>query len=175
MKPFNVLSPGIFFDENIVHTTIKSFAHLFNNVSPKHKRRIKMIFVEEAEFIPKLKALLRFSGLENANIVIDRSVIDGVEGAYNDASIFLFPGIPSCNKIIPEALSFGLPILTFDTPSCKEYLDKSCSMLVRKQKYSDQSEEFAEMMEMLYFDPQVQQLMAKGAAHKFSTELSWSI
>ncbi len=173
MKPFFVLSPGNFFDEKNTSTTIKSFAELFNRVSPKHQKRLKLIFIEEDSHISRLNELLAKERLGNASVIINRFVVEEVEAAYLDASIFLFTGTPN-EKIIPEALSFGLPVLTFEDPSLKQYLDNTCSMLVKNSFSNNVHEHFADLLEMLYFDPEVRKLLAKGAISKYNKELSWN-
>lgn len=175
MQSFLVLSPGSFINEAGVEITIKSFARLYHKMTPKHQKRLKLVFIEEAKQISILEGQLSRNALDGVFQIINREEVSKVEKVYQQASLFLFPTRMKINKIIPEALSFGLPILTYEYPDVRTYLDNTCSILVRQQKHSDEYLIFADMLEMLYYDPEVRKLLARGAAYKYENELNWGL
>lgn len=172
MKPFFVLAPGRFMNEPGINVTIKSFSSLYHNVTPKHQRRLRLIIIEAEDQIPLLRQQLsaeRFS--DEVVHIVSRQDIENAEAAYQNASLFFLPIDIDGYKVIPEALSFGLPVLTFDNPNIKTLLDNTCSMLVRSRSVSNAHEEFSRMLEMLYFDPEVRKILSKGAMDKYAREL----
>jgi len=173
MTPFIVLSPGRFVDQSGVEIAITTFANLYHDLTPKHQRKIKLIIIEEADEIVHLEKQITKLRLQNSVEIICRSEMDNVETAYETASVFLFPAMVYSNKIIPEAMSFGLPILTYENPDFKEVLDHTCSMLVDKRYKYRGEDEFFNYLEMLYFDPEVRKILAKGASFKYERELNW--
>jgi len=110
MNPFMVLSPGHFINIHGVELTIRSFATVYHKVSPKHQRRLKLVIIEEEAQIPELKRQLKKEKLGKAVEIIKRQNVEQTEAAYKNASLFLFPTLMDGYKIIPEALSFGLPV-----------------------------------------------------------------
>jgi len=167
MKSFLVLAPGRFMNEPGVELAIKSFAQLYNNVTPKHQRRLNLVIIEEESHIPILQNQLSREPFGNAVRIISRRDIENTEIAYQSASLFLLPIKMDGYKVIPEALSFGLPILTYENPSNKTLLDNTCSMLVGRRSKDNPYEEFSRLLEMLYFDPEVRKILARGAIQKY--------
>ncbi len=173
MTPFVVLSPGRFVDQTGVEIAICTFANLYHDLTPKHQKKIKLVIIEEADEIVHLEKQIAKENLKNAVNIIHRSDMDNVEAAYENASVFLFPAMVYSHKIIPEAMSFGLPILTYENPDFKDILDYTCSMLVDKRYNYRGEDEFFNYLEMLYFDPEVRKILARGAMDKYENEMNW--
>jgi len=65
--------------------------------------------------------------------------IDDIRLVYSDADIVLLPSYrEGLSRVLIEAASSGLPIITTDTPGCREVVDNSINgFLVKKQSSSD--------------------------------------
>ena len=173
MTPFYVLSPGRFIDRKGIDIAIKSFSNLYHNVTPKHQKRLRLIIIDEAENFNQLKSTLQKENIEDSVKIVNRINAAEAESVYKSASLFLFPSVHSGYKLICEALSYNLPVLTFQCSDVKDILDSSCSMLMNSQKDERAYEGFSKMLEMLYFDPEVRKILAKGAQNRHEAELSW--
>ena len=175
MIPFNVLSPGGFIDEQNAIIALNAFARFYHTVTPKHQRRIKLIIVDEEDNILTLHGTIQTLKIEKAVELIPRYAVERVEGAYRKSDVFLFPSQRSISKVIPEALSYGLPILTIDNDEVRNYIDKTCGMTVRRIKQQQLPAALANMLQMLYFDPEVRKILHKGAKRKYRNHFSWGV
>lgn len=174
MKTFLVLSPGGFINKHGIEITLKSFSCLYNSVTPKHQRRLRLCIIEEEGKFLELRKLIISADLEKVVNIINRAEVEDVITAYQNAALFLYPAMEYGLKLIPEALSFGLPILTFEHPDLNVILDNTCSMLV-KNDHSFGYEKFTTILEMLYFDPEVRKVLSRGAKVKYRNELKWGM
>ncbi len=172
MKPFLVLSPGGFINRTSIQITLKSFSCLYNSVTPKHQKRLQLNIIEEKERFPELRKLINNEKLDHAVSIIERADVENVIIAYENATVFLFPSFEYGLKLIPEALSFGLPVLTYEHKDLNNILDNTCSMLVKRDQ-SLRFEKFTSILEMLYFDPEVRKILSQGARMKYQRELEW--
>ena len=173
LKPIIVLSPGSFIDKKSIDVAIKSFANLYHRLTPKHQRRLTLCIIEEEEDVPFLNRKLEEENIQAVSKIINRNDINNTELAYKSASVFLFPSKDSGYKIIQEALSFGLTILTFEHEDTKKELDSSCSILIRQSEEGREYETFSKKLEMLYFDQEVLEILKKGAQVKFEKLYNW--
>lgn len=173
MTPFIVLSPGRFVDPLGIEIAIQAFSDLFQSLSPKHQRKSRLIIIEEENEIEITEKLLDAQNLKKSAGIIRREDIDQVKIAYTSASLFLFPVEKYAVKIIPEALSFGLPVLTYENSDLKPILDKTCSMLVDNRLRNQSVELYTNFLEILYFDPEVRKILSRGAINKYENELNW--
>ena len=173
MTPFHVLSPGGFISEQGSEIAIQAFSRLYHSITPKHQRQIHLILVDEKKAIQRLNHKINTSGIGKAVRFIERENTDEVVAAYEEASVFLFPASNSLHRIIPEALSYGLPVITIEHEEMKAYIDATCGMLVRKLAFDQTIAEFTNMMKMLYFDPEVRKILKKGAKTKYLNHFSW--
>ena len=128
MKSLEVLTPGVFFDKLSLQIAIASFANFYHNVSPKHQKRLHLIVIEEADYISYTTQQAQIESIGKVLKIINREDVSEVIDAYKSADVFLLPSKNSIIKLISEALSFGLPVLSYEHRDTKVMLDPGCSM-----------------------------------------------
>lgn len=175
MNPFYLLSPGDFIDEQCAHVTFESFAKLYHSVTPKHQRRIKLLLIDESAYFSNHLDHLKQLKIDHAIELIPRDDVPRVEKAYRMASVFLLPTTNSIHQVVPEALSFGLPVLSYENDQISNYIDSTCGMLIRKRNRNQMIEAFCRILGILYFDPEVLKVMQKGAKRKHRNHFSWGV
>ncbi len=175
MNPFFVLAPGDFLDHRNARLAIEAFARVYRTLTPKHQRRMRLIIIDEDENHSKHLHLARKLKAEGALQVVSRFDAEQAERAYQQASVFFCATDQSLASIIPEALSYGLPILSTANAQIKDYIDNTCGMIVEKRSESQLIEGFSRMFSMLYFDPEVRKILQKGAKRKYRNHFCWGV
>ncbi|MEL6863663.1 MAG: glycosyltransferase [Bacteroidota bacterium] len=173
MVPFNVVSLGGFLSRGELSIVCESFANFYRGVTSKHQRRsvLNIIDIEdhrswlfdevqELDILPALNIISSSNRMEIIKI-------------YQQASVLVLPIERTVGKIIPEALAFGIPVVCFDSENMREYLDQTCAMFVRPQKLERSAPDFTDIINMLYFDPEVRKILKRGASLKYDKSFSW--
>ncbi len=76
--------------------------------------------------------------------------------------------------VIPEALSYGLPVVCFDNYGPGELCDNSCAIKIPYGKYDQSINDFALALDKLYTDKKQYQLLANGAINYAHENFHWS-
>ena len=173
-QPFIINTLGSFIMGDDIKNALESFRLFREGLTKKHLSRIQLVIIEKAMYLQTLNDLVQEYGIANHVQILDVEHQEEVTNAYKNGSIILLPTQNNLKKIIPEALSFGLPILTFKEQNDQKIIDNSCGMLVESWNIGNSIIQFAEMMNMLYFDPHVTQIMKKGAKAKYQKEFTFS-
>lgn len=111
---FTVISVGRFVPLKGFDLTIKSFAKFISHLPEKDKPKCKLILVgtgEQKEFYQKLIIENEIEDFVEVISWIDRKDLMKL---YRKSSVFLFPSHEGAGMVVPEALSFGLPVICLD-------------------------------------------------------------
>jgi len=113
MYPFTILVVSDLVSESGVEIAMSSFAEFYHDLTPKHQKQIKLIFIDKGGYtIP----VLHWS--EKLNIkpivqVLNWKRIEKVEEAFHRANFLLMPSRTKTYNGIMQALSKGLPVLSY--------------------------------------------------------------
>ena len=149
-------------------TILEAFARIYNNVTPKHQRRLHLKIISERHHHDSIMDLVELNKISERVFLIQPVDKHLVTRAYESASVMLLPVDEEIAASIPSVFNCGIPIICFDNPTTRQYLDATCAMLIPEQNHTVLTEIrlvdiFAEKIEMLYFDPEVQKVLKKGA------------
>ena len=72
-----------------------------------------------------------------------------------------------------QALSKGLPVLSYRGEERESLIDLTCGMLIDYMSTGQSIGDFASLLRMLYFDPAACKILKKGALKKYTTLLQW--
>ncbi|MEM1321741.1 MAG: glycosyltransferase [Bacteroidota bacterium] len=174
MTPFNAITPGDFIDADALALVIESFAGFYHNVTPKHQKRSRLSIIGGEEHLQMISDLRNKHELGDALVILTAEDEEAIRELYKEADVLFMPVKKMIGKVIPEALSFGLPILCYDTEDLREELDHTCGMFVTPYKMINHCiDEFTEKINMLYFDPEVRKILSKGAFKKYKDCYEW--
>ena len=171
---FRVLSIGRFVAMKGFDITIKAFIEFYNNLPEKEKNNVELILLGEGEQEDFLKKIAR--NLVEKRVIkfinwIDKSEVGNI---YNSSSIFLFPSHEGAGMVVPEALSYGLPCLTFSNVGPGEMINNTCGRKVDYDTYQDSVVEFASHLHDLYDNSELYNQLSKGAITHFNNEFTWN-
>ena len=172
MSTFNVFTLVDLLDEEGMDTVIHSFAPLYKNVTPKHKKRMRLILVgtQKNQYLEDLVQKEKLSEVVTFRIIGEAQThLDYLD----EASVFLAPYGSLKRGMIKDCFQQGVPIITYLNEYVKEYIDHSCGMLIRYRTMERAISEFSEKLHMLYFDPEVRKILKKGALASYHTHFTW--
>ena len=92
---------------------------------------------------------------------------------FTQSSAFLFPSHEGAGMVVPEALSFGLPIITLDNCGPGEFIDSSCGFAIKEQSYDNTVNDLAKAMITLFKKPSILKTMQENARKKFVEKFHW--
>lgn len=172
MTLFKILSFVDILDQEGIESLIFAFAPIYHQVTPKHKKKLKLVLAGE-EKSPLLLRLIKQEKIGDAVIFKTMFRDASKEEILSDASLLVEPSGNLKRSLIKVAFMHGVPIITFSNDYVKEYIDHTCGMLIRKRSKTDNIEAFSERIEMLYFDPEVQKILSRGAQIQYEDQFSW--
>lgn len=170
---FNILSVGRFVALKGFDVTIKSFAKFYCSLPVHARADVKLTLVGKGPEKTRLKRIATEIGIDHAINWIEWVDKADMLRIYQEADAFLFPSHEGAGMVIPEALSFGLPILCFNNFGPGELTDDTCAIRVTCGKYETAITDFADGLNKLFSDLHLRHEMAKNAYKKWAQELNW--
>ncbi|MFY7944499.1 MAG: glycosyltransferase, partial [Crocinitomicaceae bacterium] len=88
------------------------------------------------------------------------------------ANVFLFPSHEGAGMVVPEAMSFGLPVLAFDNAGPGELIGNNLA-IISDLSYEDAINDFSIKLMRLRIDNQFNNYLAERAQNRQRTKLTW--
>jgi len=171
---FTVLFVGRFVALKGVDVAVRSFAkfyHLLNSNMQQHAEFVMVGKGPEEETIKQLAIDLRIDNAIKIIPWINRAELDNY---YNASSVFLFPSHEGAGMVVPEALSYGLPIVCFDNVGPGEFIDESCGIKIPYGNYQSAVNDFAKNLYKLFYTPTLRNKLSEGALQNYFNRFSWN-
>lgn len=173
MTPVNVLTLGDFISPEGMDLVVEAFTNLYDEVSPKHKKKLKLHIIGGSDYLSSVQSLNDKKALGNSLNLIDSSDDTQIRKLYNSDAVLVLPIKKEVGKVVPEAFSFGIPLLCFDTPEMRDVVDQTCAMFAPICSKSQCAEYFSRNISILYFDPEVRKIMRRGAEKRYEQFYNW--
>ena len=171
--PFNILSIGRFVPLKGFDITIKSFGHFYHSQEPAIQEKLQLTLIGKGPQKSELKKLVRKLKLENSVQFIEWMPKSELQKYFRTSALFLFPSHEGAGMVVPEALSFGLPILCFDNEGPGELMDSSCGYKVPYSNPEQSILEFSNHIHQLFYSNKKRAALSKGATTYFHNHLTW--
>lgn len=171
---FNVLSVGRFHYMKGYDITIRAFALFYHQLNTDQQETTQLVLVGKGE---EKHRLLQIANEEKINHKI--RWVDWVEkhemhAIYNDAHTYLFPSHEGAGMVIPEAMSYALPIICFDNVGPGE-LAGVHSLKVKYSSYEDSIQQFADHLNHLYTDIGFREDLGNKAHRDYKERFTWKL
>lgn len=170
---FQVLSIGRFVPLKGFDMTLRAFAKFYHNQNIHLQPALKLHLIGKG---PQKEILIDLA----KKLEVDQAVIftDWVQRAelpdhFKKSSLFLFPSHEGAGMVVPEALSFGLPVLCYDNIGPGEFINDSCGRKAAYTTYEESVDTFATYLEDLYKQPRLLNQLSKGAREQFENQFTW--
>lgn len=92
---------------------------------------------------------------------------------YEKASVFLFPSHEGAGMVVPEAMSFGLPIVCLDNIGPGEFITPACGLKVKMVSYEQTVNDLSNCLYLLQDDNQLLMKMSQAAREHFTQHFLW--
>jgi len=152
---------------------IKAFAKFVSTLPEGQKDEVRLKLLGKGEFTDFLKKMAKELGVEKyVEFVawVDKSEMHEI---YSQSDLFLFPSHEGAGMVVPEAMSYGLPVLTFDNVGPGE-LQKEAGIKIPYSTYQNAVDEFSEAIKMLFDSPGQRLRLSINSSFTFKASFTWS-
>ncbi len=176
MTTFNVLATVDVLSEPYLEQLIESYGSFYRRQTPKHQSKINLTLFSRRNFSYKHKgATLSDLGM---NIkVICATTEEETTKIFKEATILFLPILETPDPIVRELLVCGVPILCHEEAIINKHINKQFRLTAGTNNETDYNaihaiEDYADLLEIFYFDPSVQKLLKKRANKKYRKKLT---
>ena len=170
---FNILSIGRFVPLKGFDITIEAFAEFYHRQNGLDRNRLKLTLIGKGPEKERLEKLTKILQVEEAVEFIDWMTRSELDTYFASSSVFLFPSHEGAGMVVPEALSFGLPVICFDNIGPGEFIDGSCGMKVKYSTPRESIVAFSKYLQLLFQEPALQLKLSEGAKAHFENYFTW--
>lgn len=171
---FHVISVGRFVPMKAFELSIMAFSKFYKNLALSDQKKCTLSLIGKGPQKDFLKKLVRIHELEEVVRFIDWVPREKMNEMYRNASAFLFPSHEGAGMVIPEALSYALPVLCFDNVGPGELVSRQASFKIPYSNYLQSVNQFAYALKTLYKNPDLQEEMENAAKAHFDNHFLWS-
>jgi len=171
---FTIISIGRFVPLKGFDLCLKSFAKFYHNLNQESKPKVKLQLIGKGPQLDFLKNLAK--KLEIINAVEFIAWMDRVQlkEKYQSSHLFLFPSHEGAGMVVPEALSFGLPVVCLNNCGPGEMVDESCGRIASYENPTKTVEELSNFLKDLYYNRVLLFTLSKGALKQYKTKFTWN-
>lgn len=171
-ESFNVLCAGRFHFMKGFDVALKSFFVFMDHLLPEERKNVRLVLVgkgPEKETLHKIANASKYA--DNVQWIewVDHSEMDQL---YAESDIFLFPSHEGAGMVVPEAMSHGVPALTFNNVGPGELVGIK-ELTVEYQDYRSSTLDFASKLLELYLDRSELNRLKKCVKEKHAKNLTW--
>lgn len=169
---FKVLSVGRFHYMKGFDLTIRAFSSFYKNLSPKFQKDAELILVGKGEEKNRLQQIAKEEGIADKIKWINWIERSEMEKLYLQSKVFLFPSHEGAGMVVPEAMSYGLPVVCLDNVGPGE-LASSAGMKVAHEDYSAVVEKLGEQLMQLHTSEDLYQSKSLASKAQFEKLFKW--
>lgn len=167
---FRVLSAGRLVHMKGFDLTIRSFADF---VRQNPQLDATLTIVGDGPEKQRLQQLITTLGVSNKVEMLAWVPRPGLMELMKQSSVFLFPSHEGAGMVVPEALSFGLPVITLDNCGPGEFISPEYGVVVKANSYAQAVAGLSNGLSSVSSDKQHYQKMRQAARDAFTNSFSW--
>lgn len=170
---FSMMSVGRLVPLKGFDLTIRAFATFYRGLSDADRSKVRLSIVGSGPESGRLKHLAEEEGVKDAVIFIEWIDRSDVLEMFKNASAFLFPSHEGAGMVVPEALSFGVPVITLDNDGPGGFITPECGIAVPHGTYSETVAGLAKGIDTLFKNPSEHHAMRQAARTHFIDRFHW--
>lgn len=174
-EKFTLISAGRLVPLKGYDLSILSFAKFLATLPETQKHKCELLIVGSGPEERHYKQLAKQKNIENHVRFISWIDRNELMQLFKNASAFIFPSHEGAGMVVPEALSFGLPVLCLDNNGPGEMIDKDCGFAIPQQGFDTTVQQLADSITTLFLDPDLLKQMSMQARKKFQTCFHWDV
>lgn len=171
---FNVLSIGRFIPLKGFDMLVEAFAHFYHQLPVEQQKKTKLTIIGKGPDEKLLHELIQSRQLPETVVQIIQWIPkDQLPRYFQAANVFFFPSHEGAGMVVPEAMSYGLPVLTYDNYGPGESIGNEAGIIIPYTDYDSSTTHFAGQLEQLFHSPQLQQSLGASARQRFLQQYTW--
>lgn len=152
---------------------IRAFATFYDSLVDVEKATTKLVIVGSGPEEKLLIKLARDLGVENNIQFVLWMERNELMKLFKQAQVFLFSSHEGAGMVVPEALSFSLPVICLDNCGPGSFINEQCGIKVKEDTYDNTTFNLAEAMRTLYSDKAKFKGLRQGARAQFEHVFHW--
>ncbi len=170
---FNILSIGRFVPLKGFDLTIQVFGHFYYQQKEEVRKKLQLTLVGKGTQRKALQKIVKDMKLESAVQFIDWMPRSELNNYFHNSDVFLFPSHEGAGMVVPEALSFGVPVLCFDNIGPGELINAKCGIKIKYSNPRESIVKFSESLTFLFSHQEILSELSKGAKQHFKEKFTW--
>lgn len=170
---FIIMSVGRFVPLKGFDLTIGAFAASLRQLEPALREKTRLVLIGSGPLKQFLKNLAVDCGVEKQVEFIPWMPQEQLFDMYARASVFLFPSHEGAGMVVPEAMSFGLPVVCIDNSGPGELVHPNSHIKVHYSTYENTIDRLGAKLTRLRTDPEFMQSEIRLAQERYEECLTW--
>jgi len=171
---FRVLSIGRFVPLKGFDLTIGAFADFYKKQNPTHQQNLILSLIGKGAEKNRLQKLAADLGIPTHAIeFIEWMDREKLNDFFNNSKLFLFPSHEGAGMVVPEALSFGLPIICLDNFGPGESINSTCGFKISHSDYGVTIKALSGKLELCFQESMLLNRMSIAAKTHFQNNFLW--
>lgn len=170
---FIVLSVGRFVPLKGFDLTILSFAKFYYSLPFDKRINTKLYLIGKGPEKPFLISLIKKANLEDVIKIIEWLPREEVMQFYQKAAVFLFPSHEGAGMVVPEAMSYGLPVLCLNNDGPGELIHPDSLLKVDFDSYESTITNLTDQLIQLFKNNIFYHSESMLACNQFTNYLRW--
>lgn len=171
---FTILSIGRLVALKGFDITIDAFAKFYKSLPEADQKNTQLVLIGKGPQKTFLAQKIKEYNLPLYSILyfdwMDRAALSEY---YRAAQVFFFPSHEGAGMVVPEALSYGVPVLCFDNVGPGELMNKSCGISVSYSNRIHSVQAFSDALTRLYLNTEYRDTLSKNAFQRFEDQFTW--
>lgn len=169
---FQVLSIGRFVALKGFDLTIRSFVLFLK----KHNwpENAKLVLVGKGPELERMKEIIQTENASKHIEIVEWMEREKLKQIYSNSDVFLFPSHEGAGMVVPEALSYGLPVVCLNNCGPGELIHPESLLKVDFDSYNSTLEQLEMKISQLYTSPEYYKKEKALAISRFENTLNWN-
>ncbi len=172
---FMVLSVGRFVPLKGFDLVIRSFAQFYRKLPPPEQAQASLVLVGKGPCLKKLKAIAVEENIVQAVLFREWMPRQELVSYYQAASIFLFPSHEGAGMVVPEAMSYALPVICLKNEGPGYLCHPDSQLKIPYGNYSHTVGLLADKLTLLFRSPAEYEREAALSFARFDTLFRWEV
>lgn len=172
---FKVLAVGRFVYMKGFDITIRAFAEFYKKLPSYSQKNCQLQLVGKGEELKKIQQLILDEGIANCTKIIPWVEKNEMDKIYQTSSVFCFGSHEGAGMVVPEALSYGIPVICFDNYGPGELCNNSCAIKIPYSTYKTSIQKFSKALERMYYNKKTHALYSKNAYDYAKENFTWNV
>ena len=170
---FRLISAGRLVPLKGFDLSILAFSKFISTLSEPQRQQCELLIVGSGPEAELYKQMVEANKMEQYIKFISWMDRQELMTLYKQSSAFIFPSHEGAGMVVPEALSFGLPVICLANAGPGEFIDTNCGFAIKELPYEATVNELAHSIHELYDNPGMLAQMSIKARHKFESSFHW--